>query len=71
MRSRAFVVMGFIHLLGILVLPYCGIMQFLSTGLIITVSLLLLAELQWDMQSSSDYKQLTPQQKQFNQAQPQ
>ncbi|MEH2412875.1 hypothetical protein [Nostoc sp.] len=36
-----------------------------------TVSLLLLAELQWDMQSSSDYNQLTPQQKQFNQAQSQ
>ncbi|WP_414512025.1 hypothetical protein [Nostoc sp. PCC 9305] len=71
MRSRTFILMGFIHLLGILVLPYCGVMQFLSTGLIMTVSLLLLAELQWDMQSSSDYNQLTPQQKQFNQVQSQ
>jgi hypothetical protein len=52
MRSRTFVLMGLVHLLGILVLPYCGSMQFLSTGLIMTISLLLLAQMEWDMRPS-------------------
>jgi hypothetical protein len=69
MRSRTFLLMGLVHMLGILVLPYFGGMQYLTTGLIMTISLLLLAQWQWDMRSSSDYGLLTPQQKQFNQLQ--
>lgn len=48
MRSRAFAVVGLVHLLGIAILPYVGIWQFLTTGLLTGISALLLAELQWD-----------------------
>lgn len=69
MRSRTLVLTGFVHLLGIAILPYCGAWQFLSTGIIMTISLLLLAELQWDMRPPIEYALLTAQQQQFNQAQ--
>jgi hypothetical protein len=69
-RSRAFLVMGAIHLAGIFLLPYCAGWQFLATGLIMGVSLLVLAELQWDMRSPIDnYNLLTPEQLLFNQQQ--
>lgn len=48
MRSRAFILVALIHLLGILILPYFAAWQFLLTGVVIGVSALLLAELQWD-----------------------
>jgi hypothetical protein len=48
MRSRAFAVVGLFHLLGIVILPYAGGWQFLTTGLLTGISALLLAELQWD-----------------------
>ncbi len=69
MRSRTFFLMGLVHLLGIFALPYCGVMQFLATGLIMSISLLLLAERQWDMRPAINSDLLTLQQKQFNQAQ--
>lgn len=69
LRSRALFVTGLIHLLGILVLPYVGAWQFLTTGIAIGFSLWLLAELQWDMRLPIEYALLTPQQKQFNQQQ--
>ncbi len=68
-RSRAFIVMTGIHLGGLVFLPYCGGWQFLTTGLIMGISLLVLAELQWDMRSPIDYNFLTPEQKLFNQHQ--
>lgn len=73
MRSRTFFLMGLVHLLGIGILPYVGAWQFLTTGVVMACSLLLLAELQWDMRwgmrSAIDYDVLTPEQKQFNQEQ--
>ena len=60
---------GLIHLLGILVLPYVGAWQFLTTGGVMSFSLWLLAELQWDMRLPIEYALLTPEQKQFNQQQ--
>jgi hypothetical protein len=48
MRSRAFAVVGLFHLFGIVILPYLGGWQFLTTGLLMGISALLLAELQWD-----------------------
>ena len=69
LRSRTFLLTAVIHLLGIIVLDYVPGWQFLNTGLVMALSLLLLAELPWDMRSPIDYDQLTPQQKQFNQEQ--
>lgn len=48
LRSRAFLLTALVHLLGILVLPYVLVWQFLITGIILGLSVLLLAELQWD-----------------------
>ncbi len=67
--SRTFLVMGVIHLLGIVVLDYIPGWQFLTTGIVIAMSLLLLAQWQWDMRPPIDYDRLTPSQKQFNQQQ--
>jgi hypothetical protein len=69
MRSRTFVLTGVFHLLGIAVLPYFAAWQFLTTGIVMAISLLLLAEFQWDMRPPIDYNLLTPEQKQFNQQQ--
>jgi hypothetical protein len=69
LRSRTFAFVGLVHLLGIAILPYVEAWCFLATGTIMTVSLLLLAEWQWDMRSPIDYAQLTAEQKQFNQKQ--
>lgn len=52
MRSRTFMLVGIVHLLGILILPYSGSWQFLTTGIIIGGSSVLLAELQWDSVAS-------------------
>ncbi|MBE9212555.1 hypothetical protein IQ247_07475 [Plectonema cf. radiosum LEGE 06105] len=68
-KSRTFVITAAIHLLGILLLPYCGGKQFLATGLVMGISLLLLAELQWEMRPPIDYDVLTAEQKEFNQQQ--
>lgn len=48
MQSRAFFLVCLLHLLGIAVLPYLGIWQFLATGILMGLSSILLAELQWD-----------------------
>lgn len=48
MRSRTFFLMGCIHLLGMLLLPYVGAWQCMATGIVIGGSTLLIAELQWD-----------------------
>ena len=48
MRSRALILMGLVHLLSIGILPYVGSWQFLTTGIIMGGSVLLLAEFQWD-----------------------
>ncbi|MDJ0649477.1 MAG: hypothetical protein QNJ60_12305 [Xenococcaceae cyanobacterium MO_188.B19] len=70
LRSRAFIVSGLFHILGIAVLPYCIGWQFLATGLIMTFNLLVFAETQWDMRPPIDnYDLLTEEQKIFNQKQ--
>ncbi|HHP7231206.1 MAG TPA: hypothetical protein ACFCUY_10150 [Xenococcaceae cyanobacterium] len=70
LRSRAFVISGLWHLLGIAVLPYFMGWQFLITGLIMTLNLLIFAETQWDMRAPiENYHLLTQEQKIFNQQQ--
>lgn len=54
MRSRTFIVTSLIHLLGILILPYLAAWQFLTTGLLIGTSTLILAEFQWDTTASCE-----------------
>ena len=71
LRSRAFSLMTVIHVGGIFLIPWCGAWQFLSTGALMGISLLILAELQWDMRPLVDYGILTPEQKLFNQQQSQ
>ena len=48
-RSRAILATSLFHVLGILILPYTGGWYFLFTGAVMVFSLLVLAELQWDM----------------------
>lgn len=70
LRSRAFIVSGLFHLLGIAVLPYFLGWQFLATGLIMTLNLLVFAETQWDMRPPiRDYNLLTEEQREFNKQQ--
>jgi hypothetical protein len=69
MRSRTFIITGLLHLLGIGILPYVSGWQFITTGIVMGCSLLLLAEMQWDMRRPIDYDILTPEQKLFNQQQ--
>ncbi|MGK7877033.1 MAG: hypothetical protein AB4426_28200 [Xenococcaceae cyanobacterium] len=70
MRSRAFIVSGMIHLLGIAMLPYVGGWQFLTTGLVMIANLFIFAETQWDMRPPiENYAFLTAEQKQFNKKQ--
>ena len=70
LRSRAFIMAGLFHVVGILILPYCIGWQFLATGLIMTANLLVFAETQWDMRPPIDnYSLLTQEQKEFNREQ--
>jgi hypothetical protein len=48
MRSRAFIIAGMLHLLGIAMLPWISGWQFLTTGLIMVANLFIFAETQWD-----------------------
>ncbi|MEG4802303.1 hypothetical protein QUB63_20610 [Microcoleus sp. ARI1-B5] len=61
-RSRALLAASFFHLLGIVILPYTSGWSFLFTGAVMVFSLLVLAELQWDMQHPINYAPLTPKQ---------
>ncbi|MBE9114636.1 hypothetical protein IQ249_01880 [Lusitaniella coriacea LEGE 07157] len=49
LRSRAFAIAGFFHLIGIILLPAIGGSQFLITGILIVATLFFFAEVQWDM----------------------
>jgi hypothetical protein len=49
LHSRAIIAIGFVHLLTIGVLPYVSSWQFLFTGSVMVLALILLAELRWDM----------------------
>ncbi|ELS05070.1 hypothetical protein Xen7305DRAFT_00048090 [Xenococcus sp. PCC 7305] len=70
LRSRAFIFSGIFHLLGIAILPYLNGWQFMATGLIMTLNLLVFAETQWDMRSPiKKYNLLTEEQAEFNRQQ--
>ncbi len=69
MYSRTFILMGIFHLLGIMVIPYVPGWQFLTTGLIMASSLILLSELQWDMRPPIESKVLNAEQIEFNRRQ--
>lgn len=69
MQSRAMIFIGIVHLLGISILPYVGGWQFLTTGVVMLSTLLLLAELRWDMRPSVSSDLLTGEQNQFSQEQ--
>lgn len=66
LHSRAIIAVGFVHLLAIGVLPYVGSWQFLFTGSVMVLALIILAELRWDIlpsqlrnqASNSSYSQL-------------
>jgi hypothetical protein len=47
-RSRTLLFTGLVHLLGILILPYISVWQFLVTGGLMVLCLLVLAEFEWD-----------------------
>lgn len=70
MRSRAFILSGIVHCLGILLLPYVGGWQFLTTGFLMVANLFIFAGTQWDMRLPiKNYNLLTEEQRQFNQQQ--
>lgn len=69
MYSRTFIFIGIAHFLGIFLLPYFMGWQFLITGLIMAISLLLLAELQWDMRPPINSDVLTTKEVDFNRQQ--
>lgn len=48
LRSLTFCLIGIVHILAILLLPYFSMWQFLFTGIVIGASAIIIAELQWD-----------------------
>ncbi|QIZ71588.1 hypothetical protein [Oxynema aestuarii] len=71
MRSRTFAIAALLHVSATVLLPSFSAWQFLFTGATISATLLLLAELQWDMRPPIDSDVLTPQQREFNRQQQQ
>lgn len=69
LRSRTFLLVALIHLLGLFCLPTVAAWQFLATGIVMGGSLLLLAQVQWDMRPPIEYAFLTQEQRAFNQQQ--
>jgi hypothetical protein len=65
LRSRAFLASGLLHLGAIALLPYLLAWQFLFVGIVTAGSLFLMAEVQWDMNTTNN-QLLTPAQKEFN-----
>jgi hypothetical protein len=59
LRSRALLAASLFHLSAILILPCTGGWSFLFTGAVMVFSLLVLAELQWDMRHPINYAPLT------------
>ena len=70
LRSRAFIMAGLFHIVGMAILPLFIGWQFLVTGLVMTANLLMFAETQWDMRPPIDnYSVLTEEQQEFNREQ--
>jgi hypothetical protein len=68
-RSRSLIVAGFVHWLGIGILLYITALPFLATGIIMGLTCLVFAQVQWDMRSPIEYAMLSFEQKQFNRLQ--
>lgn len=66
LKSRLFILIGLIHLLTITVLPIIPGWQFLTTGLVIASSLVLLSEVQWDMREAMTSPVLSETEQAFN-----
>lgn len=70
LRSRAFLIASFVHLAGMLLLPWVGGWQFLFTGLLMATNSFVFAETQWDMRLPiEDYALLSSQKLEFNRQQ--
>jgi hypothetical protein len=68
-QSRALLLTGAIHVVSIGLLNYVESYQYFSTGSVIGISLILLAQMQWDMRPPVEYSFLTEEQKVFNREQ--
>lgn len=71
LRSRTFLLLALVHLISIGFLPSVAGWQFLATGIVMGGSLLLLAQVQWDMRPPIEYMLLNQEQRAFNQQQQQ
>jgi hypothetical protein len=71
LRSRTFLLIAAVHFISIWLLPTIAAWQFLVTGMVMGGSLLLLAQVQWDMRLPLEYAFLTEDQKAFNRDQQQ
>ncbi|NER80474.1 MAG: hypothetical protein F6K42_13035 [Leptolyngbya sp. SIO1D8] len=71
MRSRTFLICAIFHGVAIPLLNLAPTCQFLITALVMSGSLFLLAELQWDMRPPMTSEVLSPEQNAFNQVQQQ
>ncbi|MGL5060600.1 MAG: hypothetical protein ACRC62_11535 [Microcoleus sp.] len=69
LRSRTFIAIGLAHLFSIPLLTFILPWQYLTTGIIMAGSLLLLSELQWDMRAPIENTLLTEEEKEFNRIQ--
>ena len=66
MRSRAFLWLAGGHGLAALIITQLGSWQYVATGVIISGSLLVLAQLRWDMRPPINYAFLSDRQQTFN-----
>ena len=69
LRSRAFISIALAHLGAIGLLPFVAPWQYLTAGIVIAGSLLLLSQLQWDMRPPIENTLLSEEQKEFNRIQ--
>lgn len=69
LKSRTLILNSLVHLIAIALLPHISAWQFLATGIVMGFSLLILAQLQWDMRSPITYDLLTLEQREFNRQQ--
>lgn len=69
MRSRTFLLVALVHLAALPIIPLVMGYQFLATAIVISGSLFLLAEVQWDMRPPLDSPALTTEQQAFNRQQ--
>lgn len=71
LQSRSLVLLGASHVISCYALNFLPGWHFLATGIIMTISLVMLGEYQWDMHLAPDYEGLTAEEEHFNQLQQQ